>query len=351
VSIEEAPLRDVSAGVKYGTTEKAGIALAWTHYNIDGKGSRLGTLLEWSKNTKVGRVKYNNYDLFGKLQDLASQIFYLKENTVTYKVSKVGGESILWKTINRGFKVGAGACLEYSKTKDNISTIIDENSENIANPPTSTEKIRFRAVGIPFGIHFDSTDNILDPQRGIICTGMLTPYFSNLKTIAVMTGKLSAYIPVMKNSFRNRVIVASYIRFGSIIRNQNNVIPRDKLFFAGGANSIRGYGYQKIGEHSADNKPLGGESLFEFGIEPRYRISEDLGIAAFLEGGNVYSSKFPKPFVKAMFGYGFGIRYYTPLGPIRLDLAFPVERRKLPNDDKKHLDSRFNIYISIGQAF
>jgi translocation and assembly module TamA len=351
VSIEEAPLRDVSAGVKYGTTEKFGIALAWTHYNIDGKGSRFGTLLDVSKNTKVGRVKYNNYDLFGKMQELASQIFYIKENVPTYNVSKFGGESILWKTISRGFRAGAGVCFEYSKTKDNIAAIIDENSENVADPAASDEKTRFRAIGVPFGIHYDSTDNFLDPQRGIICTSMVTPYFGNLKTITVLTGKLSAYFPIIKNSFQNRMIVASYIKFGSIIRNQNNIIPRDKLFFAGGANSVRGYGYQKIGEHSADNKPLGGESLFEFGIEPRYRISEDVGVAVFLEGGNVYSSKLPKPFTKTMLGYGFGVRYYTPLGPIRLDLAFPVKRRKMANDDKKHLDSRFNIYISIGQAF
>jgi translocation and assembly module TamA len=353
VSIEEAPLRDVSVGVKYGTTEKIGLALAWTHYNIDGKGSRFGTLLDLSKNTKVGRIKYNNYDLFGKMQELASQAFYIKENVPTYNVSKFGVESILWKTVSRGFRIGAGICLENSKTKDNIAAVVPENTDDISTSDSinSNEKIKFHACGTPVGINFDSTDNFLDPQRGIICTGMITPYFSNLKTITVVNGKLSAYIPILKNSFRNRMVVASYIKFGSIIRNHNNVIPRDKLFFAGGANSVRGYGYQKIGEHSADNKPLGGESLFEFGIEPRYRISEDFGIAIFLEGGNVYPTKLPKPFGKPMLGYGCGVRYYTPLGPIRLDLAFPVKRRKMTNDDKKHLDSRFNIYISIGQAF
>ncbi|MDR1034386.1 MAG: BamA/TamA family outer membrane protein [Holosporales bacterium] len=352
VSIEEAPLRDISAGIKYGTTEKFGIALSWTHYNIDGKGARFGTLLDFSKNTKTGRIKYNNYDLFGKMQELASQLFYVKENVPTYNVSKFGGESILWNTINRGFRIGAGACFEYSRTKDNITMAIKEQADIISETSAiDNEKTRFSAIGIPIGVNFDSSDNFLDPQKGIVCSGMITPYFSNLKTIAIVSGKLSTYLPIMKNSFRNKMVIASYVKFGSIIRNQNNTIPRDKLFFAGGAHSVRGYGYQKIGEYSADNKPLGGESLFEFGVEPRYRISEDLGVAVFLEGGNVYSSKLPKPFYKPMYGFGFGLRYYTPLGPIRFDLAFPCKRRKLANDDKKHLDSRFNIYISIGQAF
>jgi translocation and assembly module TamA len=349
VSIEEAPLRDISVGVKYGTSEKIGAFLSWTHYNVDGKGSRFSTTLDLSKNTKIGRLKYNNFDTFGKNQELASQVFYMKENVPTYNVSKIGCESILWQRFSRGLKIGAGACSEYSTTQDNIIDILAEKGDD--KPPVSNhEKIRFRAIGTPIGIQFSTTDNFLDPQSGVCCSGMITPYFSNLQTLTILNGKISSYLPVMKSSFRNTIIIASYVKFGSIIRNTKSLIPRDKLFFAGGANSIRGYGYQKIGEHSADNKPLGGESVFEFGIEPRYRISENFGIAIFVEGGNVYSSKLPKPFSKTMFGYGCGVRYYTPLGPIRLDLAFPVKRRKTA-DGSKHLDSRLNVYLSIGQAF
>jgi translocation and assembly module TamA len=343
LSIEEAPLRDASIGLKYGNSEKIGVMASWTHYNVDGKGSRFGTLFDISGHTKIGRVKYSNFDVFRKAQELASQVFYLKENVATYDVSKVGAESILWQNFGTHFKVGAGICGEQSRTLDKVN--FDEKSTS--NPPT--EKVKFKAIGIPFGINFDSTDTFLDPQSGVRGSSMVTPYFGNLKNITILSGKVAAYFPLKQNTFKNSVVIAVYSKIGSIIRNTNNVIPRDKLFFAGGANSVRGYGNQKLGQFNKNKKPLGGESVFEIGIEPRYRLTENVGIVVFLEGGNVYSSKMPKPFHDMLFGYGFGVRYYTPLGPLRFDLAFPMKRRKLP--DGKHMDSRFNIYISVGQAF
>ncbi len=89
--------------------------------------------------------------------------------------------------------------------------------------------------------------------------------------------------------------------------------------------------------------------MFEIGVEPRIRVSENLGFVAFLEGGNVYSKKMANPLRKLLFGYGVGIRYYTSFAPIRLDIAFPMKIRKTKQGKK--VDSIFNLYLSIGQAF
>lgn len=336
VNLEEALLRDVAAGVKYGTSEKAGVLFSWTHYNVDGKGSKFSAILDASKNTKIAKLKYSIYDIFYKKQELANQVFHAKEDVAAYDVTKIGAESILWQTIGarNKLKVGLGACYERSKTKDKIEP--------------EDKRIKFNAFGIPLGINFDTTDSFLDPQKGIRCSGMMTPYFGNLKNITILTGKASIYVPIKKNAFKNSVVLAFYSKIGSIVRKTENVVPRDKLFFSGGANSVRGYGYQKIGEINSNKKPLGGESMFELGIEPRFRVSDNVGLAVFFEGGNVYSSNMPKLMKKIMWGYGLGMRYYTPLGPLRLDLAFPTKRRKV---DGKKVDSMFNVYISVGQAF
>lgn len=333
MDIEEALLRDVSAGVKYGTSEKAGILFSWTHYNIDGKGSKLSLLADIAKESRISKIKYDIYDVFYKKQKLANQIFYLKEDVSAYDVSKIGAESILWQTFGQKFQLGAGLCFEKSKTKDKVDTT----------------HLKFNAFGTPIGLNFDTTDEYLDPQKGLRCFCMTTPYFGNLTNITVFSGKASLYLPIRKNSFKNSMVLAIYSKFGSIFRNKNHKVPRDKLFFSGGANSVRGYGYQKIGEVNDDKKPLGGESVFEIGIEPRFRISDDVGLVAFWEGGNVYASNIARPWKKLLFGYGVGVRYYTPLGPIRLDVAFPTKRRKTASG--KMIDSLFNVYISIGQAF
>ena len=333
IDIEEALLRDIAAGVKYGNSEKAGVLFSWKHYNIDGKGASLSLLADVGKVSKNIRAKYEIYDLFYKKQKLNNQVFYLKEDVDSYNVSKVGIESVLWQNFGQSLAFGSGFCKEKSRTRDKIDS----------------ERIKFNAFGVPIGMNFDTTEDFLDPQKGIRCSAMLTPYFGNLTNITVFSGKASVYVPLKKNSFKNWVVFAAYSKFGSIFRNKNHKIPRDKFFFSGGANSIRGYGYQKVGPVNNRKIPLGGESIFEFGLEPRFKINDDIGLIAFWEGGNVFSTKVPNPLRKLLFGYGVGVRYYTPLGPIRVDIAFPTSRRK--TIEGKKIDSLFNIYISIGQAF
>lgn len=333
IEVEEGLLRDVAAGVKYGTSEKAGIVLSWTHYNLDGKGSNLLLLADAANISKNVRAKYEIYDLFYKRQKLINQTFYSKEDANAYNVSKIGIEAILWQTFGQKFNLGGGLLGERSNTKDKIDS----------------KKTKFNAFGLPVGLKFDTTENYLDPQKGIRCSAMLTPYFGNLANMAIFLGKASIYVPLRKNLFKNNIVFAAYSKFGSIFRNKNHKIPRDRFFFSGGANSIRGYGYQKVGIVNDKKVPMGGESVFEFGLEPRFKLSDDLGLIAFLEGGNVYSSKVPNPLKKLFFGYGIGVRYYTPLGPIRLDIAFPTAKRKTKAGKK--IDSLFNIYISVGQAF
>lgn len=333
LDIEEALLRDISAGLKYGTNEKFGILLSWTHYNIDGKGSSVSTTIDSAKKDRHIALKHETPDIFLAKQKLASQVFYTKEAVTAYDVSKVGAESMLWQTFGQKCKVGIGICVEKSKTADKISD----------------DTTKFDAWGIPIGLSFDTTDEYLDPQKGIRCQAVVTPYMGNLTNLTVFTGKASIYIPFKKNDFSNFVVLAIYSKYGSIFRKKSNKIPRDKLFFSGGANSVRGYDYQKLGPVNDNKKPLGGESVFEIGVEPRFRVSENLGLVAFLEFGNVYSKKIPNLLQKLFCGYGLGVRYYTPFGPIRLDIALPSKIRK--NTNGKRIDSLFNIYISVGQAF
>ena len=346
IDLEEALLRDVAAGLKYGSSEKFGVLLSWTNYNINGKGASLSASIDASKENRYLRIKYDKHDLFYKRQTLSTQAFYVKEDESSYKVLKSGAESMLWQTFDAKFHAGCGLCIEESETTDKIEK----------------KDLDFSAVGIPIGLKFDTTDEYLDPQKGIRCQATVTPYIGHPHNLTVFTGKASIYIPFKKNEFRNFLVLAVYSRYGTIFRNKNHDIPRDKLFFSGGASSIRGYGYQKVGafsdvddddEENKNNKPigkpLGGESVFEIGVEPRIRVSDNLGLVAFVEGGNVYTKKMANPVRKLLFGYGIGIRYYTSFAPIRLDIAFPMKIRKTKQGKK--VDSMFNLYLSIGQAF
>ncbi|GHT88452.1 outer membrane protein assembly factor [Alphaproteobacteria bacterium] len=335
INAEEGMLRNIEAGVKYGSSDKLGLFLSWTHYNIDGCGSELSTVLDISKRNKTARVKHNLHDFINKKHSLSSQIFYTKENTLSYGVDKTGVESIVWRELSQKFRIVVGCSFEKAKTNNKITP--------------AEKKIKFNGIGIPIGVSLDKTDSFLDPKTGFRYSGNVTPFFGDAKRLTVASGKFSFYLPVSKTTFKRPTIIAFYTKIGSIINNEKLKTPIDRLFFAGGANSIRGYGYQKLGPFSTDGLPLGGKSSFEFGVEPRLKITDDIGAVLFVECGNVYNQRFPKLFKNALFGYGAGIRYYTPLGPIRLDIAFPAKRRR--KQDGSHLDSTLNIYVSIGQSF
>ena len=106
---------------------------------------------------------------------------------------------------------------------------------------------------------------------------------------------------------------------------------------------VRGYSYQKAGPLDSAGNPIGGTSSLELGMELRVKITETIGVVPFLEAGNVYDSVLPRPGDGLRYGTGVGLRYYTPIGPVRFDVAVPLNKR--PEDDS------FQIYVSIGQAF
>jgi len=97
-----------------------------------------------------------------------------------------------------------------------------------------------------------------------------------------------------------------------------------------------------VGPQFPDGNPKGGTSFGAVGAELRQRFTETLGGALFVDGGQVSEASDPTA-GEFRVGVGTGVRYYTPIGPIRLDLAFPVKRQ--------HNDDKFEIYLGLGQAF
>jgi translocation and assembly module TamA len=152
--------------------------------------------------------------------------------------------------------------------------------------------------------------------------------------------------------------VATWARIGHIFSSPLDRIPLNQRFYSGGANSVRGYGFQKLGPISAKGKPTGGQTQFEGGLEPRLRIGENLGASLFVEAGQVSSKKLMQRTSHGkkhsthrdqfLVGYGVGLKYYTEIGPFRFDVAFPTQKRRFK---KKRYDAPFQVYMSIGQAF
>jgi len=200
-------------------------------------------------------------------------------------------------------------------------------------------KGKYLIGGINGQLGFDRTDSLLDPTRGFRAQilaqpeGALSdgfrPYFRS-------QFDASGYFP-----FGDKLVVAARARIGSTIGIDRFDLAPSRRFYAGGGGSVRGYGFRQLGPRDPDDNPLGGLSLTEAAAEVRYRFG-DFGVAGFIDVGQVYEKRVPD-FKGLRAGVGIGARYYTNFGPLRVDVATPVGRRKG--------ESRLNIYISVGQAF
>ncbi len=194
-------------------------------------------------------------------------------------------------------------------------------------------------LALPGQAQFDTSNDLLNPTKGYRLKLSFSPETSvrgGVRPYARMLIEGSIYQHVSDS-----IVLAGRLRAGSIPGIARDDLAPSRRYYGGGGGSVRGYGYQRLGPLDPNGDPVGGRSLNEFSLEARYRFG-NFGIVPFIDGGNAYESVLPKG-SDLRFGAGIGGRFYTNFGPLRVDVATPLNPR--PGDGKVAL------YISIGQAF
>ncbi len=214
------------------------------------------------------------------------------------------------------------------------------SNETTTNKETGDSKRLTYFIGaLPAQVGYDRSDDLLNPTRGFRANLRVSPEASlqgNVSPYVRASFDLAGYYPV-SDSF----VFAARTRLGTITGAARDQIAPSRRIYAGGGGSVRGYGYQELGPKDANNDPIGGRSVNEFAVEGRYRFG-NYGVVAFVDAGQVYESSMPK-FSDIRYGVGIGGRFYTNFGPFRADIAMPIDRQ--PGE------SKFALYIGIGQAF
>jgi translocation and assembly module TamA len=318
--------RSIGVGASFSTSEGFGTQYYWENRNYFGEGEKLRadlTLAEIRRELKLTFVKPN----FKRIdQNLNASFDIRNENTEAYDEDAISAFIGLDRRWRKKWIVGAGVSAEYSKIDDSGVT------ENYA------------LAGLPLTARYDSTNDLLDPTKGRRFEANLTPYLGlNDSTPNFVRVELdgSTYYSVLEEE---RLVLAARGKIGLMAGDSAGSIPANKRFYSGGGGSVRGYKYQTVGPLDSNNDPIGGRSLLEVGFEARTRITDNIGLVPFIEGGNVYESMAPDFSGEFLWGAGLGFRYYTAIGPIRFDVAVPLNRRK-------NVDDAYQFYISIGQAF
>jgi outer membrane translocation and assembly module TamA len=203
------------------------------------------------------------------------------------------------------------------------------------------ERVRgtYGIAAIPGQVVFDQSNDLLNPTRGYRLKLNLSPETS-------VRGAVRPYARTMVEGtfyypFNDSLVIAGRARAGAIFGIDRDDLAPSRRYYGGGGGSVRGYGFQRLGPFDPQGNPVGGRSLNEFALEARYRFG-NFGIVPFVDAGNSYESTLPTG-KDLRFGAGIGGRFYTNFGPLRVDVATPLNPR--PGDGKVAL------YISIGQAF
>ena len=340
----------------------------WTDRNVFGNAEQLNvtaSIINWGGSDTTGLgyelgATLNKPDFLRPDQSVQFSLNALKQDLIAYdQTAQIGGVTVSRK-LTPFWSIGAGLTLEKE-------TIFQQAAAQYAGA-----NFYYTLIALPLTAKYDSTgltNPLNDPVHGVRLTLSLAPTESLGRpnaTFAVFQATASTYLDLARLGWTvpGRSVIAVRGLFAEAYGADHYYsLPPDQRFYAGGSSTIRGYQYQSVGPifqgppapkpTTADPNPVtppppnppvptGGTDLVAAGIEYRQRLYTNFGTAVFVDVGKVAADLHPfegRPSV----GYGAGLRYYTPIGPIRLDIALPV--RRLRDGDA------LEVYVGLGQAF
>ena len=341
LTVTERKRQAIGVTAAYETSLGGTVRTYYEHRNLFGAAERLRVEAELTRlgAADVSRSGYRfgaTYrDPFAFNRDWAfvGSLFALRERLKTYDRDGVVGSFLFERRLNDRLVLATGPAFEVGRSG-----------------PAYGRLDPAQVVGWQFQLRWDSTDSLLDPRRGFRAQATVTPSYSieqgNLFVSTRASG--STYWDVAGNG---RSILAVRGSVGQLFGTEARDVPITQRFFAGGGGSVRGYDFQSIGPRQAGSKrSSGGSSLVDGSVELRQRFGGNWGAAAFVDAGRVSGGgessgrRAAGPDTAAWrLGVGLGARYYTVIGPVRVDFAMPLV--------KQPGSQGYGLYIGIGQAF
>jgi translocation and assembly module TamA len=360
--IRERPRHAVAFNTAYSSDLGGSLGTTWTDRDVAGGAQQLalaGTLLGLGgkATTALGyntSAKYTLPDFWTRDQTLQFGIGAIKQSLIAYDQRAVTAGITLTRKLSTIWTASVGVATAKEEVLQYELDVADQVNRD------------YTLIMLPLTVTYDTTDlgsALDDPTHGMRNSVSFTPTRSisdQSATYLISQLKLAAYFDVARpfGGTPGRSVLAMRALVGLAQGAGEYSLPPDQRFYGGGSGTIRGYEYQSVGPlfttppnsaNPGEQVPLGGTAIIAGSLEFRQRIGSNFGAAAFVDGGQVSASLKPLPDIFRI-GVGVGVRYYTPIGPVRVDFAVPTHARNLPAS-QQYDEPAFQVYVGLGEAF
>ncbi len=340
VDVTERKLHTVSFDIAYSTDLGGSAGVTWSHHDLFGNAEQLNLTTEI---TGLGGTASTGEGYLAKAQFLKPD-YYHRDQTLELDLSALKQDLISYTQIA---EIAAASLSRKLSKQWTVSVGVTATEESILQQDVTRN---YELLAIPVTAKFDNTrvpNPLDDPTGGVRATLIATPtesFSGQSSTFVILQGTGSTYFDLHSLGLAKPGL--SVLAFRGLVGSAQGAsefqLPPNQRFYAGGSATVRGYKYQSIGPAFPDSTPEGGTSIDAATIELRQRVWHNIGAVVFVDAGQVSTSSAPFG-GKLEEGAGVGARYYTPIGPIRVDIAVPLT--SIRGGDS------FELYLGLGQAF
>jgi len=197
----------------------------------------------------------------------------------------------------------------------------------------------YRILGLPFGVKYSDVEGGWQPRKGFRVKARVYPYatvFGKMKSHIRLHLNPELFYPLTKTE---DVVATAWMDAGFAPGAGKSVVPSHKLYYPGGAGSIRGYKFQMAGPLDSSKNPKGGRSMLLLGVGVNNYVTDSLTLSGYMDWGTAYDRQYSDFSNGLLWGIGAGIKYHTIYGDLSFDIASPVNRRSE--------DSAIEFYLSF----
>jgi outer membrane protein assembly complex protein YaeT len=328
--VEEEEARELGFSLGYGTFEGPIFGLVAGDRDLFGSGRPLTANVELSANILHGEILYSDPWFLNSDYAFETRIYGQSEEWYRYNVLETGIRPQISRYLNKYLQAAV-----FMEGKEVTTT-----DEGITPSQVGPTKYFVGSAGASLTLDTRSPDQ-LNPRSGWIGSIIGEVASSSLGSsvqYARATGRLTYYIPVTK-----RTLLALGARGGWMtpLSGGYDQIPLDERFFNGGSTSVRSFPERRLGPTDYHGYDIGGDTFTTFNAEYQFPLYSAIMGAAFIDAGSVGLT--PADMGPMRYGVGPGLRYASPVGPLRIDVGF--------NPDRRTGERRMMIHISFGMAF